>query len=311
MSVSTRNRSSSARRTARHAHRPQHRQVEGALVLGEVRRHRRGGPRVAVGAEREARQVVHPVRAEQRQRRPAVLPRPAGRLVGVQHDEAGARLESLLAQGPRRAQPGLAGTDHDDVDLARRGWEGHVHGTPASLAGFPDGRLDVQAIVQDRYGAPADVLRLAEVPDPVPGRGEVLVRVHAASVHPDVWHVVAGRPAVLRLMGAGLRRPKVRLPGTDMAGTVAALGPAYGVAARGRGVRRDRAGLRVEARRGVRRVRRGAGRGPPAQARDAVRREQAATVPTAGFIALHNMRAAGPEGPGGGCLSTAPAVESG
>lgn len=53
---------------------------------------------------------------------------------------------------------------------------------------------------------------------------EVLVRVHAASVHPDVWHVVNGRPAVLRLMGSGLRGPKERVPGTDFAGTVTALG---------------------------------------------------------------------------------------
>jgi hypothetical protein len=35
---------------------------------------------------------------------------------------------------------------------------------------------------------------------------EVLVRVRAASLHPDMWHVVAGWPYVLRLMGAGLRR---------------------------------------------------------------------------------------------------------
>lgn len=53
---------------------------------------------------------------------------------------------------------------------------------------------------------------------------EVLVRVHAASVHPDVWHVVTGRPAVLRLMGSGLRAPRQQVPGTDFAGTVADVG---------------------------------------------------------------------------------------
>ena len=47
---------------------------------------------------------------------------------------------------------------------------------------------------------------------------EVLVRVRAASVHPDVWHVVTGRPYVLRLMGAGVFRPKNPVPGTDVAG---------------------------------------------------------------------------------------------
>ena len=42
----------------------------------------------------------------------------------------------------------------------------------------------------------------------MPGEGDVLVAVRAASVHPDVWHVMHGRPYALRLMGAGGRRPK-------------------------------------------------------------------------------------------------------
>jgi NADPH:quinone reductase-like Zn-dependent oxidoreductase len=81
----------------------------------------------------------------------------------------------------------------------------------------------MQAIVQDRYGS-ADVLRLREVGRPAVGDDEVLVRVRAASVHPDVWHVVSGRPMVLRLMGSGLRRPKCPVPGTDLAGVVEAVG---------------------------------------------------------------------------------------
>jgi len=52
----------------------------------------------------------------------------------------------------------------------------------------------------------------------------VLVRVRAASVHPDVWHVVTGRPYVLRLMGAGLFKPKNPVPGTDVAGHVESVG---------------------------------------------------------------------------------------
>ena len=52
------------------------------------------------------------------------------------------------------------------------------------------------------------------------------MRVHAASVHPDVWHVVRGRPYVLRLMGAGLLRPRSRVPGTDLAGRVHSVGRA-------------------------------------------------------------------------------------
>ncbi len=52
----------------------------------------------------------------------------------------------------------------------------------------------------------------------------MLVRVHAASVHPDVWHVVRGLPYVLRIMGAGLLRPKNSVPGTDVAGHVESVG---------------------------------------------------------------------------------------
>jgi NADPH:quinone reductase-like Zn-dependent oxidoreductase len=81
----------------------------------------------------------------------------------------------------------------------------------------------MKAIVQDRYGPP-DLLELREVGKPAVEDGEVLVRVHAASVHPDVWHVVTGRPYVLRLMGSGLRRPKQPIPGTDMAGRVESVG---------------------------------------------------------------------------------------
>ncbi len=50
--------------------------------------------------------------------------------------------------------------------------------------------------------------------------------MRAASVHADVWHMVAGRPYVLRLLGAGLRRPKQPIPGIDVAGTVVAVGSA-------------------------------------------------------------------------------------
>jgi len=71
----------------------------------------------------------------------------------------------------------------------------------------------MKAIVQDRYGSPGDVLQLKEIDKPVIGDDDVLVRVRAALVHPDVWHVVTGRPWVLRLMGAGLHRPKNSVPG--------------------------------------------------------------------------------------------------
>ncbi len=81
----------------------------------------------------------------------------------------------------------------------------------------------MKAIVQDRYGS-ADVLKLQDIDKPVVEDDEVLVRVRAASVHPDVWHVMTGLPYVLRVMGAGLRRPKNPVPGTDVAGLVESVG---------------------------------------------------------------------------------------
>ena len=82
----------------------------------------------------------------------------------------------------------------------------------------------MRAIVQDRYGAPDEVLQLREVEIPSPASDEVLVRVRAASVNPDVWHAISGYPRVMRLMGAGLRRQKQPIPGLDMAGEVTAVG---------------------------------------------------------------------------------------
>lgn len=82
----------------------------------------------------------------------------------------------------------------------------------------------MKAIVHDVYGPP-DVLRPAEREQPVPGRGEVLVRVHAAGVDPGVWHLTAGMPYLIRAAGFGLRRPNNQVRGIDVAGRVAAVGP--------------------------------------------------------------------------------------
>ncbi len=82
----------------------------------------------------------------------------------------------------------------------------------------------MKAIVQHGYGSP-NALALEDVPVPTPGEGEVLVRVHAASLHADIWHAVTGRPYVMRLMGPGLRQPKIAVPGIDLAGRVDSVGP--------------------------------------------------------------------------------------
>jgi NADPH:quinone reductase-like Zn-dependent oxidoreductase len=81
----------------------------------------------------------------------------------------------------------------------------------------------VRAVLQDRYGAPREVLRLGDAPVPVPRRGEVLVRVTASAVHTDVWHAVTGLPYLGRLLGGPLRpRP---IPGLELTGTVDLVGP--------------------------------------------------------------------------------------
>jgi NADPH:quinone reductase-like Zn-dependent oxidoreductase len=80
----------------------------------------------------------------------------------------------------------------------------------------------MQAIVQDGYGS-ADVLEPRDIDRPGIGDGEVLVRVHAASIHVGDVIVMTGSPYLVRL-GTGLRRPKNQVPGTDIAGTVEAVG---------------------------------------------------------------------------------------
>ena len=80
----------------------------------------------------------------------------------------------------------------------------------------------MQAIVQDNYGTEEE-LTLRTIDKPSIGDGEVLVRVQAASVHVGDWIVMTGSPFVMRL-ATGLRRPKNRVPGTDLAGIVEAVG---------------------------------------------------------------------------------------
>jgi NADPH:quinone reductase-like Zn-dependent oxidoreductase len=138
-----------------------------------------------------------------------------------------------------------------------------------------------------------DVLRLAEVDKPVAGADEVLVRVRAASVHADVWHVVSGFPYVLRLMGAGLGKPKNPIPGTDMAGIVEAVGI---------NVTQFKPGDEVfgESRRGMQWINGGAYAEYVSAPADIlalkpanITFEKAASVPTSGMIALYNLQSVG------------------
>ena len=80
----------------------------------------------------------------------------------------------------------------------------------------------MKAVVQTKYGTP-DVMRLEDVDTPSISENEVLVRVRAASVNPPDWAGVHGVHYIVRA-AFGLRGPKLGIRGTDLAGTVEALG---------------------------------------------------------------------------------------
>jgi NADPH:quinone reductase-like Zn-dependent oxidoreductase len=81
----------------------------------------------------------------------------------------------------------------------------------------------MKAITQDTYGS-TDVLQFMDVEAPKIGESDVLVEVKAAGVEIGTWHLMAGKPYLLRIMGFGLRRPKVLVRGRDVAGVVEAVG---------------------------------------------------------------------------------------
>lgn len=155
----------------------------------------------------------------------------------------------------------------------------------------------MKAIVQREYG-PCDVLELRDVPIPTLREGEVLVRVRAASVHADVWHVMSGRPYAMRLFGSGLLRPKQTIPGTDLAGHVEAVAPGVSELAPGDAVF-------GESIRGMQWVNGGAYAEYAAVPASSLARkpsalsfEEAACVPTSGYIALSNLQLGGALGAG-------------
>ncbi len=79
----------------------------------------------------------------------------------------------------------------------------------------------VKAVVGDRYGSP-DVLRVEEVPVPSPGAGQVRLKVAATSVNLSDWEALRGSPAYARI--GGLRSPRCRTLGSDIAGVVDDVG---------------------------------------------------------------------------------------
>lgn len=102
---------------------------------------------------------------------------------------------------------------------------GHDSACPApetAAAERAAGDDTMRGYVRHCYGS-AEVLELATLDKPVPGPGEVLVKVHVAAVNPLDWHEMHGSPYIMRL-STGIGRPKQARLGTDFAGTVEAVG---------------------------------------------------------------------------------------
>jgi NADPH:quinone reductase-like Zn-dependent oxidoreductase len=147
----------------------------------------------------------------------------------------------------------------------------------------------MQAIVQDTYGS-ADALHLSEIERPVIADDEVLVRVRAAGVHTGDVHMMTGMPYLMRIMGFGLHAPKTRIRGTDVAGTVEAVGknvfqfrPGDAVFGSCDGAFAEYARARAD---------------KLAAKPTSLTFAQAAAVPTSAVVALHALRDAGELKPG-------------
>jgi NADPH:quinone reductase-like Zn-dependent oxidoreductase len=152
----------------------------------------------------------------------------------------------------------------------------------------PGAVTTMRAITYDRYGS-ADVLSLTDVARPVPAENEVLVRVQAAGVERGAWHMMTGKPYLGRL-AFGLRSPKRKVLGIEVAGTVDAVGSSVARFAVGDEVYGFAAGSFAEY--AVAREDRLAAK--PGN----LTFEQAATVPVSGATALQALTDAGHIGPG-------------
>jgi NADPH:quinone reductase-like Zn-dependent oxidoreductase len=144
----------------------------------------------------------------------------------------------------------------------------------------------MKAIVKRRYGSP-DVLELDEVDKPQLTDGSVLVRVRATSINAHDWHMLRGKPYLARL-SEGLRRPKERTLGLDVAGIVEDVGASVTHVKPGDAVFGSRYGAFAEYVSGRTMVPMPVG----------LTFEQAAAIPTAGQTALQGLRDHGDLEPG-------------
>jgi NADPH:quinone reductase-like Zn-dependent oxidoreductase len=96
--------------------------------------------------------------------------------------------------------------------------------TPVQVSAPAARALPMRAVLQSAYGS-SEVLRLGSTERPSPAAGEVLVKVGAAGIDRGTWHLMTGRPYLMRLMGFGFWAPNNPVAGLDLAGTVVEVGP--------------------------------------------------------------------------------------
>ena len=164
----------------------------------------------------------------------------------------------------------MGSADIGSADRAAKGQDAAADGT-------------MRAVVQEAYGS-ADVLRPTRVARPTMADKDILIRVHAAGLGRDTWHLMTGRPHLLRL-AFGIRRPRVRVAGRQLAGTVVAVGPAVTGLSAGDEVFGIGTGTFAEY--AVARE------GKLARKPASISFEQAASVPVSGLTALQALRDAG------------------
>ena len=105
----------------------------------------------------------------------------------------------------------------------------------------------MKAAVRTRYGPP-EAVRIVEVPSPVPGDDEVLVRVHAATVNRTDCGFRAAKPWIVRFF-SGVTKPKVTILGCEFAGVIESAGggvAAFEVGDRVFGFSEDRFGAHAQ-----------------------------------------------------------------
>src|SRR5689334_8705984 len=127
---------------------------------------------------------------------------------------------------PRMTAPSAAAEDRrmNQVQQLSTAVRAESHSMPAqSSPGSLAERTTMQAIVQDKYGS-SSVLQLGSIAKPEIGVDDVLIRVRAAGLHIGDVHVMRGQPYLMRILGFGLRAPKARIRGMDVAGTVEEVG---------------------------------------------------------------------------------------